>query len=208
VLAGEVIYQIRSALDHLIFDLVQLNHSKITLPKGWDKRCDFPLFLEVPTVGNPPVPFKLPVPYSRFEGNLPGISPTAFTFIESVQPYYARDGGKQLRLLAQLSNIDKHRHLHVINPQAYVREEIVFANGSNHLSVRRTQGGTEFKPAFTLNALGTVNVQGVCHPFVSFDESALGRQASALPVDHILQLCLDCAQGIIVPAFDKFLKNP
>jgi hypothetical protein len=48
VLAGEVVYQLRSALDHLVFDLVKRNQSGITLPANWDARCDFPLWLRIP----------------------------------------------------------------------------------------------------------------------------------------------------------------
>src|SRR5271166_5582245 len=44
VLSGEVVYQLRSALDHLAFDLVKRNQSGITLPANWDARCDFPLW--------------------------------------------------------------------------------------------------------------------------------------------------------------------
>jgi hypothetical protein len=210
VLAGEVVYQTRSALDHLIFDLVQLNPKKKTLPKGWDKRCDFPLTMEIPVKGDPPVRVNLPLPYGFFDKTLPGISLEAHTFIESVQPYYAKDGGGHLRLLGQLSNIDKHRHLHIIRPQAYVTQEATLANGYNSLSVKRTEDGAEVQPEHPPEMLkeGSLMVRGVCHPFVSFDESALGKGAATLPVDHILQLCLDGVQRIIVPAFQKFLQIP
>lgn len=208
ILAGEVVYQIRSALDHLAFDLVQLNPTQIALPKTWDKRCEFPLLLDIRVKGNPPVPYDLPLPYSCFERDLPGISVAAYTFIESVQPYYAREGGGHLRLLAQLSNIDKHRHLHIVNPQAYVRETVVFADGFDSLSVRRTANGAEIQPAYSPEMLkGAVQVQRGFMPFVSFDESALGKGAATLPVDHILQLCLNGVQSIVVPAFEKFLQN-
>jgi hypothetical protein len=208
LLAGEVIYQIRSALDHLTFDLVKLNSCNITLPKGWEKRCEFPLLVDIPTKGNPPVPFDLPLPHSCFQKNLPGISIAAYTFIESLQPYYRRNGASQLRLLAQLSNIDKHRHLHIVNPQAYVREIAVSYEGFDLLSVRRTQNGAEIQPAYTPEMLtGAVQVQRGFLPFVSFDESALGKGAATLPVDHILELCLDVADRTIVPAFEKFIQN-
>jgi hypothetical protein len=42
ILAGEALYQVRSALDHLAFDLVKLNLTQVELPVGWEKRCEFP----------------------------------------------------------------------------------------------------------------------------------------------------------------------
>src|ERR1700722_4851148 len=84
VTVGETIYQIRSALDHLAFDLVKLNTRKITLPDDWSEHCLFPLKLCIPTACNG----NTPVPYKYFEKALPGISIHAFEFIESLQPYY------------------------------------------------------------------------------------------------------------------------
>lgn len=52
ILAGEVVYQLRSALDHLAFELVKSNASKAALEKGWERVCEFPLFIRVPAIGN------------------------------------------------------------------------------------------------------------------------------------------------------------
>src|SRR5713226_66877 len=65
VLAGEIIYQLRSALDHLAFDLVKLNRGGITLPTDWEENCAFPIWIRKP--GQTP-----PLPYGVFK-NLPGI---------------------------------------------------------------------------------------------------------------------------------------
>jgi hypothetical protein len=209
IVAGEVLYQIRSALDHLAFDLVQLNTQKIVLPKGWDGRCDFPLKMDIPTYGNPVVPHELPVPYSCFEKNLPGISAGAYTFIESLQPYRGGDGPTQLKWLAKLSNIDKHRHLPIVHPQAHTRQEVTFQDGFTSLSILRTEAGAEIKPAYPPEMMATaVKVQGGVMPYVSFDEAAIGKHAARLPVDYILESCLKIADGIIIPAFEKFINNP
>jgi hypothetical protein len=114
VLAGECIYQIRSALDHLAFQLVKLNRGGGTLPPDWEEKCAFPLRVKLPK--------KTPV-FNCFEGTLPGITVQAFTFIESVQPYNRGEVNAYLGRLAILSNIDKHRHLHVTKPQAHRRDE-------------------------------------------------------------------------------------
>src|ERR1700692_4968607 len=65
ILAGEVLYQLRSSLDYLAFDLVKLNSTRVTLPLDWEKSCLFPLWLNTPK--KPPV-------YNCFEHILPGIS--------------------------------------------------------------------------------------------------------------------------------------
>lgn len=108
ILVGEVVYQIRSAIDHLAFDLVKLNPSHAALPTNWEKNCCFPLWL---------VASKKGTGYNCFENTLPGITKDAFTFIEGVQPYHTGPGiHNVLRLVAQLSNVDKHRHLNITVP--------------------------------------------------------------------------------------------
>src|ERR1700759_327555 len=39
ILAGEIVYQLRSAIDHLTHDLVKLNPTNIPLPINWFKKC-------------------------------------------------------------------------------------------------------------------------------------------------------------------------
>ena len=84
VLGGEVIYQIRSALDHLAFDLIKMNPSGVTLPNRWFDRCEFPLWTRLPANRVPPL-LK-----SDFASVLPGITDEPFALIESLQPYNNR----------------------------------------------------------------------------------------------------------------------
>jgi len=210
ILAGEAVYQIKSALDHLAFDLVKINETRIQLPLNWIRRCHFPLLLEVPVKGNPPVSETTPLPYNYFHGSLPGISKQAFEFIECIQPYYRRNTGNVLRPLAQLSDIDKHSCLHILNPQGYHTAELTGPKG-NYLSVRRAARGDKLKSPFLAEQLddkGAVYMEHVAHVFVSFDEGVLDKNTAALAVDGILQLCVNEVQGIIIPAFAEFLKNP
>lgn len=209
ILAGEAVYQIKSSLDHLAFDLVKLNVSNIQLPAKWDRRCEFPLLLDVPTTGNPAVPVSLPLEYNYFSRTLPGISEGAFRFIEAVQPYHRRNTGNILMIIEQLSNIDKHRHLHIINPQAYYRAQLISPNG-NHLSVRRVEHGAKLEPAFPSEMIkqdGAVYVEDFMHPFVSFDESVLEPRTARLPIYHLLQLCVNEIRTAIFPAFEILLKG-
>src|ERR1017187_4230889 len=102
--AGELIYQLRSSLDHVAFDLVNLNWSQIALPANWQEDCAFPIWCDPLKPGQTP-----PLPYGVFK-RLPGIPVQAHTLIKSVQPYYSiGSANNSLRLLNTLSNIDKHR---------------------------------------------------------------------------------------------------
>src|SRR5512146_625201 len=51
VVVGEVVYQLRSALDHLAFELVESNAARVglSLAKDWERDCHFPLMLKIPT---------------------------------------------------------------------------------------------------------------------------------------------------------------
>jgi hypothetical protein len=211
VLCGEVVYQLRSALDHLAFDLVQLNPSKIKLPKSWRRNCQFPLLTKVPKKkGSPPVRYTTPLPYNFFEKDLPGITTSAFALIEALQPYYGGNGPTQLGWLAELSNIDKHRHLNIINPQAYQREHVRSPRLDSEALVC-LQDGTELKAGLHTSselADATYVERDIAHPFVSFDESALPKEVLDVPVDNVLELCADTVSTIVIPAFEKLATNP
>jgi hypothetical protein len=201
VLAGEAIYQIRSALDHLAFQLVRLNRGGI-LPVDWEEKCAFPLRIDPPK--NPPV-------FNCFERTLPGISMQEFTFIESVQPYNRGDVGVFLGRLAILSNIDKHRHVHVTKPQAHRRDEatVRYRGIVMHTSsVVRVEDGarTEHTLDFPDTEVLNVQVGGAFTPFVSFYEPTLDPGVQAFPVEDLLQTCLEKVEQFIVPAFVEFLK--
>lgn len=201
ILSGEAIYQIRSALDHLAFQLVQLNRSRITLPLDWDEKCAFPLRVKPPR--KPPI-------FNCFEGTLPGITTQAFTFIEGLQPYNRTDVGVYLGRLALLSNIDKHRHINVIKPQAHERMsgEVIYKGHPMNVShVARIEDGAQVDlgPSPYSNIV-EVNVSRGFHPFVSFFEPILDPGVPAFSVDGLLQACLDRVEQFIIPAFVEFLK--
>ena len=207
VLIGEILYQFRSALDHLAFDLVKLNAGKIQFPVNWEERCSFPLKLKPPK-GIP----KPPVPYGHESFNvLPAISKEAFTFIESVQPYYRRPGTSNvLRLVAQLSNIDKHRHLNVTIRKAAIRQHLKLASGAVFTYGRGgLKHGAEIDPVAThYKADDIVDVQRSVASYVTFDEPTVGKGTDSLEVEHVLEVCGKEIKSIIIPAFTHFLQNP
>ena len=100
--AGEIAYNLRSALDHLVWQLVEANG------KTPNHRNEFPVFLEK-------------AEYSRSAGSkLKGISRHHREAIASFQPFQSNNGvGSHLWMLHSICNIDKHRHLNVVNLHSF-----------------------------------------------------------------------------------------
>jgi hypothetical protein len=99
---GDVVHNLRSALDHLVWQLA-LSHGG-TAPSG----TEFPVFVDETA-------FKRS---SKGGGRykIRGISPDAKTIIEALQPYHAGENTERhwLWALQQISNWDKHRTIHVV----------------------------------------------------------------------------------------------
>ena len=68
LLAGEMVYQMRSALDHLIFGLIKSNPSSYFIQSDWEEKCEFPIRKQLKGGKTPPRP------QAEFL-NLPGLSP-------------------------------------------------------------------------------------------------------------------------------------
>lgn len=96
---GDFLHNIRASLDHLAWNLVLANGRQP------GKRTRFPI------VDAPPI-YKGKVSTVRVAG---GIDAGALATIDSLQPYPGRNPGDgfphALRVIRDLSNIDKHRHL-------------------------------------------------------------------------------------------------
>jgi len=132
---GEIIHNLRSALDHAVYQLVIYRTDR---PPADDARTQFPICL------NP----------LRFNANaltmLDGVSTHTTGLIEQMQPFVTGEGEKSpLWHLNKLSNIDKHRTLHltggtveafnfsfppVVNPgyvpQKHIREQGAFEHNT------------------------------------------------------------------------------
>lgn len=93
LLVGEVAHQLRSALDHLAYELVLAAGNEPT------RSTAFPVLLQRPAKG------------LKVDG---GVTPAALAAIEEFQPYQRTNSTAQpLHVLTTLWNIDKHRHLHL-----------------------------------------------------------------------------------------------
>lgn len=202
ILVGEMVYQMRSALDHLAFEMVKRNPSGKAPPVRWDENSQFPLWTTRPKI--------LPAPYNIFTRSLPNISAKAFAFIESVQPYYGNTAiCNLLGFLAKLSNIDKHRHLHIIKPRTQKKESVRFVSGANSKSMMMLERGAQIEPpASWRQSDRTEYVHRRYSTRVAFDERAVLGEATLLPLEHLLELILKCIKRDIVPHLKNLIKNP
>ncbi len=203
ILAGEIVYQLRSTLDHLAFDLVKLNPTRITLPVDWERNCSFPLWLTIPK--KPPIS-------TCFNNSLPGVSKPALAFIESLQPYRAGEGHHNvLAIITKLCNIDKHRYLNVVWQRAAVRQETISSRGLySSFTLGGLKHGAEVQPITTTRGPDDpiVQVKRSFLPYITFDEMAIGAGPASLESQQILELCVETVKNIVVPAFIQLLKNP
>jgi hypothetical protein len=90
IIIGEIIYNLRSSLDYLVFSLAQLDSGSQQLMTQYpicDNLADFK---------------------KRTSRDLQGLSPLSIGQIEKFQPF---SGSPCLKTLRELSNPDKHRHL-------------------------------------------------------------------------------------------------
>ncbi len=102
---GEIIHNLRSALDHLIWELVILNTRQ---PPPIGNKNQFPIF-----------EYEVGFSDRGIKQFLRGVSPAAIALIKSEQPFPGDKGGtgegakSPLWHLKELSDVDKHRTLHV-----------------------------------------------------------------------------------------------
>jgi hypothetical protein len=95
-IVGDVLCNLRPALDHLVFALALLDSGKAQEGTQFPI-CDTPEFFE-----------------RKRPRWLKGLSTEHITAIEALQPYEGRDGSVWLAILRDLSNPDKHQELSVL----------------------------------------------------------------------------------------------
>lgn len=110
IIIGEILHDLRSALDHLVWQLTLANG--YTPPRRFSRRKTRWRFIEFPIYVNG-LDFRSRL--ERRSNPLWGISDPARAFIDDYQPLH---GGKMatrdaLWVLNELNNIDKHRTLHL-----------------------------------------------------------------------------------------------
>ncbi|MBZ5531866.1 MAG: hypothetical protein LAO20_10575 [Acidobacteriia bacterium] len=113
VLAGEVIHHLRSALDHVAWQL-----SSTTYRRDFARAIEFPIFDEEPVKKKE---------RSRYERKIEGISSTqARLLIEQFQPYQRGDDviNDPLLIVHNMDRIDKHQELVILLPGLHSRLDL------------------------------------------------------------------------------------
>ena len=208
VIIGEVLYQVRSALDHAFFDLVKRNHAGVTPPpKNWERRSQFPLRNKAPgkVKGDPPI-----LPRCHFGKTLDALTDRAFNYIESVQPYRVRKDtvSQLLRLLAKLSNIDKHRQLNTIVTLINQTDELLTAEGHTSTSLSLPLAdGAELRPAWHPPDMVTPDAKRTrcLAPTIVFNEPSV---ESETPIEKVLYELPTMMYGWMLPNLYNLLKRP
>ncbi|MYB16960.1 MAG: hypothetical protein F4X41_08020 [Chloroflexi bacterium] len=95
VKVGEIVHNLRSSLDHIVWELVLANGRKPTFANRY------------PITGNAKR-------FDEIESRaLQGVASGAKRVIREFQPWWPTESGFELWSLNRLSNVDKHRHLHI-----------------------------------------------------------------------------------------------
>lgn len=101
IIIGEMVHNLRSALDHLAWQLVKANEGNPTRDTG------FPIFTQDPFAEN-----ANERTLERWEAMTAGMLPDDVAIIQEAQPYKRGDKMNRFFILNSLSNRDKHREMH------------------------------------------------------------------------------------------------
>jgi hypothetical protein len=121
IITGECLFNLRSALDHLVYQL-HVRRYRGNVPVKVAERSAFPI-LDKPRLKKRGGTARLPTEKWNEIGTLGARQRTA---IEFLQPYHRRNDRDHFQRLAladvnRLCNIDKHRHLHVVTAATEAR---------------------------------------------------------------------------------------
>ena len=118
-LIGDCLFNFRSALDHLAYDLA-VAHSGFPLDPEVEFRSEFPIF------------WRRQITPQELSNKLGAVAPDARDLIVEMQPY-GRKNRAALKYLDSLQNFDKHRTLHLVQATAvavgWYGDDSPFGNG-------------------------------------------------------------------------------
>jgi len=209
VIAGDFCYNVRSALDHLVWQLVIANP-----PHAPNRNNAFPICSSQANFND-----------AKRRHRLDGVSAEAITLIDSFQPYPGRK--QALLTLSTIHDTDKHQTLNIVT--AVASDTAVewygdtsyfgFFLGSEELRDGAVFGDialpfTEEMVSFlgkgeTLSAFRDrflkAKMEGEAAIFVAFDKAG-AEELEPLRVDTVLQEILDHIGQNIIPAFEPFFN--
>jgi|HubBroStandDraft_4_1064222.scaffolds.fasta_scaffold237795_1 hypothetical protein len=212
IVAGDVVHNVRSALDHLAVSVA---------PSSRHRNASFPIQTQ-PIWRKDGRSYVVRDSMARrhWRAAVSGMSADACRFIESLQPYHdSRPDQSVLALLSRLENADKHRQLNVLTVGLTKITVWGTARGrTKELTIERpehfvTEDGEELAhfygrggPALR-NPEVDVQVRGT--PLITTKVAELdkrkGRPAEFMPLGELLESIIATVRGAIFPGLEPFV---
>ncbi len=214
LIVGDVIQNLRNCLEHLAFELASA-YTK-PLPDQMASQSQFPVVGDVNSKG---IPGQGSVMFQSQRKCIQGIDPAAQSVIEGLQPYQRGNDffNDPLWLLKGLSNVDKHRTLHLstLYPHAFT-----FNPGSHRYPLITIPGVKPLNWTYTGAGLGhesetviaRIRVQRIADPNVNMNLEIAPSVAFADGVavhEDIIQLLQSLelhVYGKVVLPLTRFLR--
>lgn len=189
VIVGDCLHNMRSALDHLAWQCVLANNGTPT------RNTYFPIHYKGAQLN----------PKSRKPLSIEGsVSKSVIEFIGLKQPYHdAEPQANPLAILDQLTNIDKHRMLHVatgriINSQVFlVSPDGARIGGFHQPQIAKDQmpiAAFEFSKPFEFLDYPEIEISASGETFVSVDGSETWANQ---PISFVLEKCLNRVHHVL-----------
>jgi hypothetical protein len=209
IIAGEVIYQLRSALDHIFFALIRRGYPGGNVPSEIRDISKFPLCSKPP--GDPLK--KPPIPRTSFGKAIPTCIPDeAFTIIEILQPYNRKHHGHDLlNMLRVFSNIDKHRQLNTTVTRIDRKHTITAENLTSSVTFPALESGAKlYEPIHFINMdefdKNAIEVEEKYIVIVAFDEPGFGPPETTR-IEEVMYN-LPSYVSLISTFFNRFFAAP
>jgi hypothetical protein len=191
VIIGDFLYNVRSALDHLVWQLILANGA---VPK--ERKNAFPISKTIERFREQLDSFK----------RLKGVSPQGVALIDGLQPYRSGEPLCNLHplwILSELAEIDKHRTL---NLTTAIADTVDFhAPWGVHVNVvcaGMEDGATVLREPFD-RIPDDMNVNFEGSVFVAFQDEPTLRNRD---VEVVLQEILDFVRQTVLPGFEPFFN--
>ena len=191
IIAGDIFHNLRSALDHLVWQLVLLNSNTP------DDKTAFPIFWE-DSKWNPPKRYE-----SSGRRKIQGVAPSVEAIIERLQPYHRTPFSEHPLFILHTLNIrDKHKLLNFIGLAVQSRT-VMLGEGTLDFMVTPRLPRTTFHrlahDAILLQFAGDMDMEIKFTYYIAFDEPEIVQRQPVIPT---LQSLIDFVEKDVVLLFD------
>ncbi len=181
VICGEIVHHMRSALDHLICDLVVANGCDVTTRHQYPICSSLDLYKEAVK-----------------KGNVRGLKKSTYAIIEAQQPYTQKNPADTILAVVQdFNNQDKHRLLLVTSSVAALHDEITIGGEPGTVPdgsqiIPNIVGFKGFEPV-------ALKANGVCVFSVQFAAPVTNFHVRAQPKFHVALMQCGAVKNAVLP---------